>query len=341
MKRGIKKILTNKYFWFAIVLGLTIFAVSQFDVKEAFQSLKKVPLWTIFLIVGLQTFVQFEIYYEWKFVAKQSGVNIKYWDWCYLNSHGYVVESVTPGAKWGGEVIRAVYIRRFGNCGTSKAASVVTMQKLFSVGVFLIITFFAVTYMVTRHLFFNSIWAKIAMYAANVVLLLFITMIFAMPNRTKRLFKIKNPEKPSKFKKFANNVLDTVVAVRDKPKIWLPIFLLCAIDWLIYPLKVIILAAHFSPDIDILFLIGAVFVAYMVAMIPIFPGGLGGFEAAMAGILVVGGYTIGEALCITVIFRLVSFWYTILLSGVIIGVYKVLKRGKNGKKLDSKLGNDA
>jgi uncharacterized membrane protein YbhN (UPF0104 family) len=382
--RFLLAVLKNKYFWFVVFLVLTVVAVAHFDIREGFKSLRAVPWWVILIVIALQTIAQFSIFLQWKIVAKSSGVNVKFNDMAYIDSQGYIVEAVTPGVKFGGEAIRTIQIRKYGNCGTSRALSVIALQKLFSIGVFLVITILSVTFMLQKVFFLNSVWAEILLYGVQVLTLAFILSIFVFPHKYRAFFdrggveplnldtnsadevkditideaikaygeediietitkreEEKRQETLNKIlqkkrrkgapRRFVIQTLDAVIAIRRRPFEWLPILLLCLFDWIVYPIKVVILAHYLLPDAGVFFLTSAVFIAYMVAMLPIFPGGLGGFEATMASMLVLGGCARPESVCITVIFRLVSFWYTILLSGAIIAIYKGFKRSKNGK----------
>ena len=89
---------------------------------------------------------------------------------------------------------------------------------------------------------------------------------------------------------------------------------------MIYPIKVILLATQFFPDINVVYLGAVTFMAYMIAMIPIFPGGLGGFEGAMISLIAALGGMASDALVVTILFRFVTFWFVFLFSLAFIGI---------------------
>ena len=69
-------------------------------------------------------------------------------------------------------------------------------------------------------------------------------------------------------------------------------------------------------------MIGITFVAYMAAMVPLFPGGAGGFEAVLSGLFVSAGYGLSDALAIAVVFRFISFWLVMLFRVLFITIIK-------------------
>jgi uncharacterized protein (TIRG00374 family) len=92
--------------------------------------------------------------------------------------------------------------------------------------------------------------------------------------------------------------------------------------WFLYPLKLLIISYSFMAGADVFFVAATTFAAYLVALIPIFPGGLGGFEGTMSALLVSVGFVLNDALAVTVLFRFFTFWFVLLMSLAFIGVYK-------------------
>jgi len=78
---------------------------------------------------------------------------------------------------------------------------------------------------------------------------------------------------------------------------------------------------QFMPEVSLAYIAAITFAAYMVAMLPIFPGGLGGFEATMAGLLVAIGFAVSDAAVVTIVFRFITFWLVMLLSLAYCAIY--------------------
>ena len=104
------------------------------------------------------------------------------------------------------------------------------------------------------------------------------------------------------------------------------LFFLSIFIWLLYPAKMYILAVQITPDVNAVYIGAVAFVSYMVAMLPIFPGGLGGFEGTMSGLLAAMGFIISDAAVITILFRFITFWFVMLVSLAYIAFYKGLRR---------------
>ena len=101
-----------------------------------------------------------------------------------------------------------------------------------------------------------------------------------------------------------------------------------------------ILMNLFTQNYDVLFLAEITFISYMVAMIPLLPGGLGSFEATMSGLLLAMQLPLGVAAAITILFRFVTFWFVIIISLIFIGIWKLRVKNlerKNIKKLPNLL----
>ncbi len=96
----------------------------------------------------------------------------------------------------------------------------------------------------------------------------------------------------------------------------LGIMLVSLLIWVFYPLKVY-LACHFlGLEVHPLIIgLGTLF-AYMISMLPLLPGGLGTYEAGMTMFLTLGGLSPAEGLAVSLLSRLTTFWFPLLLSAL-------------------------
>src|SRR5690606_5063925 len=97
-------------------------------------------------------------------------------------------------------------------------------------------------------------------------------------------------------------------------------FLLGLVIWALFPFKLVILVRDYSVDANMLGLLIATLTAYIVAMLPLTPGGIGSFEVSMVSILKNIGYTAEQGLIISVVFRFITFWFVIIMSLVVLGI---------------------
>ena len=291
-----------------LLIILLIFALSRFDAYSLLQSIRQIPLWSVALLNGLQILTQLLINVQWHQVAKSGNMRISFRDMFYVNCQGAVVDSITPGVKIGGEVTRAVQISKVASCSTEQAAAIVALQKLFSMSAFLLLCVLAVIYLMGEvpHL-------HMAVLGVAGLLLLLTAAVIVLRKKLKGFLQILKEQ----LKTLCKN-----------PRVFIPLVLLSILLWLIYPAKMYILAVQVFPDANVVYIGAITFIAYMVAMIPIFPGGLGGFEATMSGLLLSVGFMSGDAIVVTVLFRFITFWFVFLLSLAYVGLYKTNERVK-------------
>ncbi|MCL2036585.1 MAG: flippase-like domain-containing protein [Oscillospiraceae bacterium] len=274
------------------VTALMIYALSTLDTESLIYSLKRVSLQTVLIMVGMQIFSQFLVTWQWYKISEFAGVPLSFLDMLVVNSQGTIIDSITPGVKVGGEVTRALQIKNKSGCSGEQAAAVVAVQKLFSLGVFF---------------------------------LPLLIIVFAAPNRIMNALKKsgKRNQEPGRIKRFVLAFLEQVISLRKNKRFFTAQLLLSAAIWLIYPLKLYILAAHTVEGVGVLFVIVTTYAAYLVAMFTIFPGGLGGFEGTMTGMLLTAGFSQNDAFVVAVLFRFFSFWLVMLFSIAFLFVYKI------------------
>ena len=309
-----------------MILLFLFLALSRFDAENLLHSVKQIPLWSVALLLGLQIVSQLLVNFQWYQIAQFSSASVSFRDMFYINSQGAVMDSITPGVKIGGEITRAVQISRTVNCSGEQAAAVVALQKIFSLSSFFLINIFALSYIIGRVLFFEIRFLQFFVYGLLIVFLLVFSCFFFMPQRTKTYLQSKeNPRSQWALilKSFFLALLDQIISIRKNTKVCIMLFLLSNLIWLTYPVKMYLLAVQFLPDVNVIFTGAVTFVSYMVAMLPVFPGGLGGFESTMSGLLVAMGFMQSDALVIAVVFRFITFWFVMLFSILFIGFYKI------------------
>ena len=325
-----KRILT------ALLVLLLLLALSRLDGESLLYSLKQIPLWAAVLLIGMQIVTQILVNLQWHQIAKLSVPSISFWDMMYINCQGALMDSITPGVKIGGEITRAVQISKIANCSGEGAASIVAVQKMFSLSALFFIQLFAVGYFIGHVPFLQGIYLQILIYAVLILFLLVFAGIFFAPNRIRAYLQAKESSRFSclrKVQSFLLSLTEHVSHIRKNKRVWVMLFLLSVIIWLLYPVKMYILVLQVSPGVSLLYIGAIAFISYMVAMLPIFPGGLGGFEGTMTGLLLVVGLTVSSAAVITILFRFVTFWFVMLLSLAYIPLYKSGKKRAHSRNM--------
>ncbi|MCL2198500.1 MAG: flippase-like domain-containing protein [Defluviitaleaceae bacterium] len=286
----------------AVIAVLLLVALLQIDHESLLYSIRQIPLWLVALMLGLQIATQLLINLQWYVIARLSGTKITFLNMFLANCQGNIIDSITPGVKFGGEVTRAVKISQTINCTGEQAAALVAVQKIFSLSAMLTIISFVI----------------------GMPFLALLLLLFFAPIRIK--------QKPPRFswmkrvRGFFIEVKNQAGKIRKNKLALAMVFLLSLFIWFLYPVKMYILAIQFYPAADFINISVVTFSSYIVAMIPIFPGGLGGFEGTMSGLLVAMGVVISDAAVITVFFRFVTFWFVMLFSLKFKVCHKILQK---------------
>jgi len=236
------------------------------------------------------------------------------------------MDSITPGVKIGGEITRSVQISRVGNCSGEQAVSVVALQKLFSLSAFFFINLFTIGYLIGRVPLLQIRHIQFLVYGILLLFLLLFVGIFLAPRRIRAYIQARRNPRFSWMRRargFVLTLLDQVSSIRNNTKAWVLLVLLSFLIWLLYPVKMYLLAVQIFPATHAVYIGAVTFASYMVAMLPIFPGGLGGFEGTMSGLLLAMGFVASDAVVVTVLFRFITFWFVMLFSLGAIGFHKI------------------
>jgi len=259
-----------------------------------------ISIWVISLLIVLQIVSQLLVNLQWRNVALAADVQVSFREMFFINCQGAIADAITPGVKIGGEITRGVQISRRCGCSAEQATAIVAAQKMFSISSFVFLLLITGTYMAVNLQMLTGRYVQIAGTAIAALALLIIFGVFFMPKRVKKHMQIKNS---------------------------LPFLMLSLIIWLIYPVKLYILAAQFSPDINIIYIAGITFISYIIGMIPIFPGGIGGFEGTMSGLLIATGFSVSDAVTAAISFRFITFWLVVIFSFGFVSLDVICKRG--------------
>ena len=307
-------------------MPLLLFALSRLDAESLLNSARQIPVWAVALLVGLQIATQLLVNLQWYWIARFSVAEISFGKMFYINCQGAAVDAITPGAKIGGEAARSLQISRMGNVSGEKAVATVALQKFFSMSAFIFAGLFFAGHLIgmapqLRHMQFF-------VYGLSLLCLLMFAGVFISLRRIRaRLLARKAPRFAwaQRARGFLLALLDNAAAVCADAKACAVLFLLSLLIWLLYPAKMYILAIQIFPDASAAYVGAAAFASYAVAMLPIFPGGLGGFEGTMSGLLLAMGLVASDAAVITILFRFVTFWFVMLLSLAVIASCKIAR----------------
>ena len=338
-----KKLKWIQLFSAVTILSLLFFILTrldaQLDVQSLFESLRQIPAWSVALIFALQIVSQLLINIQWYQIAKSFGSPIGFFEMLNINAGAEIIH-VFPAGHVGCDVYRAVQINCVGNITTEQSVSIVAIQKLFSLSSFFIISLISMSFFIRQVPWLQDTSLQLLLFGLLLFALLAIGCMFVIPHQMASYLRKKTEKKTSfslvsKLRAFAITSLEHIIYLRKNTKLMARLIALALSIWLLFPLKLYLLAVQLMPEINILYISAATFLSYTVAMIPIFPSGLGGFEATMTGLLLLFGFAQSNALVISIVFRFATFWFVVGLSFVYMAVYKLVKKSTTNLPCES------
>lgn len=313
----------KKIGWVLLSLLLLIM-LWKFDFSGFIISIRQVPPIAFIALLMVQIISQLMVNYQWCRIGKIMGREDNFFKMLYVNARGAIIDAITPGVKVGGEVTRALLLKNELNYSAQESAILVTIQKMASFSSFLIINLFAFAHISSKVETFQAIFVKIIVYFFLLALIGILVFIFTcttyLENRITNI--VAKGRLTAVLHRYIKSLLANIKVLKSIKGEMYKQFLLSLSIWLLYPLKMILLVHLFTPNYDIIFLTELTFISYMVGMIPLLPGGLGGFEATMTSLLIVMQINSNDALAITLLFRFITFWFVVLISLLYAGIWK-------------------
>lgn len=319
----------RRILFFLIVVLASIALVSQLSaIEPVLEALSQINPYMLGLALIIQLITIGLLALQWQEVLKWTGYRGSWLAMLRMNMKGSFMDFITPGAKVGGEVAR-IYLLKPHADSYSNATVVVGLQKFVSIFVFLLFTAISL----------YGTWPQIGVVHGELLPLLIgffglfgvlLITILAIVGNT-RLGNFIAKFIPKKFaRKLEDIKLQVQIMIdqiRTQKGLGIRNFILAAVIWILYPVKLVILAAETGIEINFWAISAITFITYMVSMIPISPGSIGTFEGTMTGLLVLYGVSWQSGLTLAIIFRFVTFWAPLLLTSLfILGDYLYQRR---------------
>jgi uncharacterized protein (TIRG00374 family) len=209
--------------------------------------------------------------------------------------------SLTPGKL--GEVIRSKYLKDEFQLPISRTAPTVLAERYYDVVGVVVITLIAYAFLGAQNVFIPlSFFLLIVFYFS--VNKKFSQKIFSVLGRIKRFNKIH-------YK---------LVEIRDsleillKPRIFIKSSLLSIISWGLESVGVYFIFKAFALNISLLNTAFVFVVGSLIGAASFLPGGVGGTEGGLLGLLILNGYSYDEIIGPVLMIRTYTLWYVIILG---------------------------
>lgn len=313
-----------------------------FGAQETLSALSGVRPGAVGVLFGLQLATLMASAWIWYALLNREA-SISYGTVFLINQAGGLVESLTPSVKFGGEAAKVFLFRQQTRQDYQDLAGILLLHKFLTLAPF---TLLSIMLFIPALVYFDLPPAVpvslFLMVAACVVL--FRVCYSADPGRRASDIPASNDDHTaSEVAGPGYNFIPVCVNRRflrfmERVKAWtarslaflhqarlsaarllppgrsIKILAVSLAIWAFYPVKVY-LACHFlGMEAPLLVIAMATLFAYVISMIPLLPGGLGTYEGTMALFFTIGGLSPAEGLAVSLLSRLVTFWFPLLLS---------------------------
>jgi uncharacterized protein (TIRG00374 family) len=242
---------------------------------------------------------------------------LRFWRWqLYLRALGHHVETIESAriyvAGWAltaspgkaGEALRGFLLLRWGVPLRCSLAAFVS-ERLSDLTAIVLLALFGVS----AH---SDLQAVVFVGMACVVIAL---AILAQPRLLSKMQEVSS-RWSGRIGTLANKTADMLVQAREchRPSLLLAATTLSLIGWLAeaFALHLVLVWMGASPSLA--FSVFAYAAAMLAGALSFLPGGLGGAEVVLVGLLLLGGLSSGDAVAATVLIRLATLWFAVLLG---------------------------
>lgn len=305
------------YLWIVGILILTSL-VFYFGIEEIREVFSQANLSIVIGLCGLQIWTLSTNAYQYHYIInKEQDLNFSKTFPIFLS--GDFVESVTPAEKIGGEATKVYLFRKNTSLSYQQLTGVLFTQKFVSLLPFVVLIVGIVPIVAF------SYELPILVYPSFIILIgMFVFLIWFMSSKFPEIdnserSEMENNSKIKKYvKKFWNFLKESSSHARNLTNRKDQTFLifLSTVVWIIYPLKIWIVASMLGFEIGFLAAAISTYIAYLISMVPISPGGLGTFEATMALVFSVFGLTASEGFTVALMSRFITYWFPLALSAI-------------------------
>lgn len=326
-----KKILQIIGYILVLILFVVLFINTDF--KEIINTLKQTSIFVIILLIALQVLTQLLLGLQWHKITKNVLGHSKFHKIFYILSTGSVIEAITPGAKIGGEVTRLYYLKKELNADTEQSTSIILIQKSISMSVLFTICLISFLYLCRAISVNLSLLVQVLINIVCLILIILLIYFLFFSKNLSNILSKSNNKLITKINKYVTSYSNSTLLISKKE--WIIQFSISILVWVLFPLKMAILAYSLGINVSFFITIAITMSSYMIGMLPLTPGGIGTFEGTMISLFSLISINTAVSSTITIVFRIITFWFVMLLSTVFVTIYK--GRCKNGQdqKTDS------
>lgn len=222
---------------------------------------------------------------------------------------GMVFSHFTPGKV--GEPLKAIVLKAYTNKNVSESLSSVIWERIFDLVILVVLSLLSIQILSFSSQYYLIGILSVLLFLAIVIILFLVLYKESLGRRIFILIK-KIPFIPKLSDSFINNFYSYKI---QKRKLSLS-FLLTTVPWILEGVTFYFVLLSLNVTISPLLLAGIVALATLIGVASSLPGGIGSAEIVMTLLLTLNGVEPSLSVSLVLIYRFVSFWFSVLLGGL-------------------------
>lgn len=286
----------------AIFAGGMAGAIASTGWTEAKTALADLGVTRVLLLIGLACCHYAIRAIRWHWLARAAGLPTTFLQ-NFRHCFGGFAMTATPGRL--GELVRLRWIMRETGWPLERAAPIAFADRAIELAGMLLLIAVAVGF---SNLGTTAIWPLLAVAAALVwvacrpkLMTRMLVLLWKITGRAARTFV--------RLRRMTNGM-----AAFTGPGVLLPTTLLSALGWAFEGYAFYLLLSWMDAPITLAAAVAIFLTAVLSGALSGLPGGLGGTEATCVGLLVLQGVPLDTALLATMVIRLATLWFTVLMG---------------------------
>ena len=309
----------QKNFLIIIVAAIGIYAIFLFisDYNTISEKIIFFQLEYLIPILAIVSSSWVPLILKWHLLLKKNNIKIPVKTSILIWFSGSAL-TITPGQL--GELIKSQLMKNIFNIPRSKTAPIIFAQKFYDlIGAIVVSIIGIIVLNIDQNFIFLAIF------------LLFL-LFFLIYYRPLFEFILKRIVKLKYFSKFSDNLDESYKILKNStsPKISLISISLSISYWIIISFSVyLILLAFNIESLSFLKSIAIYPTSVLIGVISFIPGGIGVTEGSLAGLLTLQGIDVSLALVLSVVIRIFTMWFTVLIGFIglkLIGFSKIQEK---------------
>ncbi len=333
MKKSIKN--SIKFIILLILLITLFFILKQIGFQQIYSNYKQSNNTYLALAVLSAFFLFLTWNLKWFLLLKEMA-HVKFHHALIILFAGSFINSTTPGARVGGEPLRAYYLSKIYKIEKTRFFATTVVDKVANTVAFSLLSIFSILFVIL----FVDISTKIKIMLEVILLLILVLilsaivlkkkLIFRKRYATKILFAIYNfflfkfiRNKFSTYKKFESyfvekfeNIINTSKRLLYEKKTFKNTLILSFVMWFFNYLGTYFLFKAFSYEISFIAIIIVVTLSLLIGSIIAVPGGIGLIETVMISLYLSFGINSSIAATVAVLDRFIFYFFSLLIGGL-------------------------